>query len=404
MRQRRFTVPAIVSIAALFVLVGASSSVAKPTLTLTPEVSSGGLGGRSAINVTLRVAGTEYGGYPPPVTGVVLDLPSGTTVGAGDHPTCSKEVLERSGPNGCAAGSRAGPAGNALTIVSFGAERVEEFATVESFFASGGGLMFFLDGHTPTSLEILSSATVASNVATLSVPLISTVPGAPYAAVEDLRFELGESTAEEANTHLESGVILPSECPTGKLSWAATVTFDENGSEPTVPETVETATETGCPSVSPEELQRRREKEAEAAAKKKAEEEAARDAEEALDKRIIAALLKAIAPGKPTRLAPILKKGGFDLDFDSPVPGTLLVDWYEIPKGAHLSSKARPILVARGRVNFAASGSRRVLIRLTSKGKQLIKHVRSIKLTAMGLFTPTGKAPVVLLRRFTLRR
>lgn len=392
MSRDRLTVPLVVGILALFVLISPSSSAAEPTLTFTPEVSSGGLGGRSAINLALHLAGTEYGGFPPPVTGIVLKLPSGTALGAGDHPTCSVTTLEMTGPSGCSHGSHAGPVGNGRAIVSFGNEQVEETVTVESFFSPGGGFSLFVDGHTPTSLELILRAMVVANVATLSAPLVSTVPGAPYVAFEELSFRLGESSTEEASTQLQSGLTLPSECPTGKLSWAASVIFDEGGVEPAVPETVEAAAETGCPAVSTEELQRRRQKEEEAAAKKKAEEEAAKRAEEALDKAILVALDKAfVSSRKSARLVAILKTGRFDASFDAPAPGTLLIDWYEIPKGARLSKKAQPILVASGRADFRTAGRKRVAIKLTRKGRQLLKRAKSIKLTSKETFTPAEK-------------
>ncbi len=59
-------------------------------------------------------------------------------------------------PKSCPKGSSAGPVGHADGFVAFGSERVPETATIESFYAPGGGLEFFTAGHTPVSLEILS--------------------------------------------------------------------------------------------------------------------------------------------------------------------------------------------------------------------------------------------------------
>jgi hypothetical protein len=294
-----------------------------------------------------------------------------------------------------------------LTIVSFGSERVEEAATVESFFAPGGGLNFFIDGHTPTSLEIIIGATIAGNVITFPVPLVSTVPGAPYASIQQLLLRLGESPTEEASSHLQSGLTLPSECPTGKFSWAATVTLDQEGGNPVKPATQETTAETGCPAVSAEELLRREHREEEAAATKKAEEAAAKHAEEALDHTILAALDKGILPtGRSARLAALLKTGRFARLFQSPAPGSLVIAWYTIPKRTHSRKKSKPpLLVATGRAIFAAAGTKHIIIiKLTSKGRQLLSHTKSIKLTAKGLFTLTGKPPVTAQKTFVLRR
>lgn len=264
------------SVGALFAFAPVAS--AAPAVSLVPEVSSGGLGGLGSVNAILHVEGTEYGGFPPPVVGITLRLPSGTTLSAGDHSTCSQTTLEQIGPSGCPKTSTAGPVGKAHSIISFGSERVEEEATVEAFYGSGGGIEFFIDGHSPVSLEIIASATVAGNVITMEVPLVSTVPGAPYASLTGLEFRLGETQPAEEASGLNSGLILTSECAAGHLAWSAAVFFDEGGANPPIPEDVEAATQTGCPSA--EEGPRKRltqadkaKAEAEAAAKKKAEEE-----------------------------------------------------------------------------------------------------------------------------------
>ncbi len=424
MARRSLTTAFGGTILALLILAGTAGSARAATVTLTPEVSSGGLAGRGAINLTVHVAGTEYGGFPDPVTGIVLKLPPGTSIGVGDHSTCATETLELVGPTACPAGSTAGPVGQVLAVVSFGAERIEETATIESFFAPGGGLSFFVNGHSPVSLEILMSATVVNDVVTVQVPLVSTVPGAPYASLEALGFRIGESPSEEASSHLQSGLTLPGECATGEFLWAAAVTLDEHGANSIQPHTYETAAEAACPGVSPEEVQRRRQNEAEAAAKKKAEEEAAatmkaegeaaakkkaeeeaaRRVEEALDRSIVAALDKAIAPSSKTAdLATLLKAGGLTVLFKAPTAGTLVISWYEVPKGAHLS-KAKPVLLASGQAAFVMNATKKVKVRLTGEGRRLLKHARSIRLTSKGVFTPPGKAPVTASKAFTLKR
>jgi hypothetical protein len=161
----------------------------------------------------------------------------------------------------------------------------------------------------------------------------------------------------------------------------------------------------------------RKHAEEEAAAKKRAEEEAARkhaeeeaaakkhaEEETALAARVRSALTNQLAPsGKSAKLANLLKTGGYTFSFSAPAAGSVVISWYEVPKGAHLSS-ARPILVATGSANAAKVGAVKVKIKLTTKGKQLLRHVRSMKLTAKGSFTPTGKVAVVVLKTFTAKR
>lgn len=262
------------------VLVLPAVAAAAPTVTFAPEFTSGQLGGPGSVSANLKVAGTEYGGFPPPISEIVLRLPAGTTIAQGDHPTCSTQVLEQAGPSGCYRASKAGSVGEVSAIVSFGSERVEEQATLESFFAPEGRLDFFVNGHSPVSLEMIGEAAVAGNVITIQVPLVATVPGAPYASISAIGFRLGETEAEEAASQLVSGLTLPATCPTGRVSWSSTVTFDEGGSNPVEPEPTEQAAESEC-------LQRqealRSQRVAEAQARRHAEEEAAqkRRAEEA---------------------------------------------------------------------------------------------------------------------------
>ena len=168
---------ALLGVASL--LVSVPLAAAKPSVTFTPEFSSGALAGPGSIAATLKLEGTRIRRLPSPADPSPSQTAGRPTVSAGGHTTCSKQTLEQVGPSGCSATSAAGPVGTARGIVSFGSERVQEEATVQSFFAPGGGLTFFVNGHSPVSLEILASATVAGNVITIEVPLVSTVPGAP---------------------------------------------------------------------------------------------------------------------------------------------------------------------------------------------------------------------------------
>ena len=114
------------------------------------------LGAGAALKTEYLISGTEYLGSPPPIIGVNFYLPSGSKLHPTGFPTCSAATLEQFGPIKCPKGSAAGPVGMALGYVTFGGERVEETTEVSSFYSPGGGFLFFTDGHTPVSLEILS--------------------------------------------------------------------------------------------------------------------------------------------------------------------------------------------------------------------------------------------------------
>jgi hypothetical protein len=119
---------------------------------------------------------------------------------------------------------------------------------------------------------------------------------------------------------------------------------------------------------------------------------------------IKALLLKALTPkGKPAKIAAILKHGGYSLSFKAPSAGKLTYSWYLVPKGAHLSA-AKPVLIASGNARFGKLGPVTITIKLTPKGKKLLKEHRKLKLTAKGTYTPAGANAVSATKSFVLSR
>ena len=210
------------------------------------------LGAGAAIQAEYKISGTEYGGFPPPIVGVNFYLPKGTVLHTSGFPTCALSKLEQVGPSACSHGSAAGPVGKVLGIVSFGSERVEEAATLESFYAPGGGIEFFTNGHSPVSLEILSSghylhlggAGGFGPELTAQVPLVSTVPGAPYASVESISVKVGSAHKVHGKPVYYGRV--PKKCPKGGFPIKTEVIFAENG-EPSKPVVVPATYKAPCP-------------------------------------------------------------------------------------------------------------------------------------------------------------
>ena len=211
------------------------------------------LGAGAAIQAEYKISGNEYGGFPPPIIGVNFYLPKGTALHTSGFPTCALAKLEQVGPSACSHDSAAGPVGKVLGIVSFGSERVEEGATLESFYAPGGGIEFFTDGHSPVSLEILSKGKyVHLNGAggfgpelITEVPLVSTVPGAPYASVESISVKAGSAHKVHGKPVYYGRV--PKKCPKGGFPIKTEVIFDEGGAVPPVPEVVTATYKSPCP-------------------------------------------------------------------------------------------------------------------------------------------------------------
>jgi hypothetical protein len=122
--------------------------------------------------------------------------------------------------------------------------------------------------------------------------------------------------------------------------------------------------------------------------------------------QVRALLLTEIKPsGKQARIGALLKSGAFTLIFTSLEPGTARIGWYWLPPGAHLATtKAKPVLVASGRLTFAAAGNGNLKLKLTRAGRRLLKHHHRLKLTAKGTFTPTGQPAISATKTFTLKR
>jgi hypothetical protein len=178
-------------------------------------------GAGAALEAEYLIRGTEYEGSPPPLAGINFYLPAGTKLHPSGFPTCAKSVLEPSGagPGHCSKASHAGPTGEALGYVTLGGERVHEKTTIESFYAPGGGLEFFTAGHSPVSLEILSTGHYKHLAGAggfgpeleTEIPLVASVPGAPYASVERIKVQAGSAMRSHGKTIYYGRV--PTRCP-----------------------------------------------------------------------------------------------------------------------------------------------------------------------------------------------
>lgn len=227
------------------------NAFAAPTVSLEPAFSAGAhLGEPTALTAELKIAGTEYGGFPEPLTELSLRLPASTVLSNAGFPTCSPQTLAQHGPSGCPAGSVAGPAGSFTVIVAFGTERISETGTTETFFTEDfGGFLLYLHGISPVSIEIISLGVIEPASAPFGpavkfeVPLIQAVPGAPDASFTALTLGLG-AFIRRAGTETGS-VTAPETCPKGTLSWRADTTFNDQTGVHEM--TAHAEAETACP-------------------------------------------------------------------------------------------------------------------------------------------------------------
>jgi hypothetical protein len=221
----------------LAVLGSSAVAAAAPTVTLKttalpiPGFPGTGniLGAGAVIRVEGTVSGSEYGGFPPPVTGITFYGPAGATLRPQGFVTCAPSAIEQSGPGACPSRSMAGPKGSATATVSFGSERVPETASVQPFFAPGGGLEFFVLGTTPVLVEILSKGRLADAAPPFGpeviaeVPLVESVPGALDASEQTLDVEVGAAYRRDGKTF--SYVTVPKKCSKGGLPVKVDVSF-----------------------------------------------------------------------------------------------------------------------------------------------------------------------------------
>jgi hypothetical protein len=215
------------------------------------------LGAGAALQAEYEIAGTEYFGSPPPIIGINLYLPKGSRLHTRGFPTCSKTTLEQFGPIWCRKGSAAGPIGKVLGYVTVGGTRVEEALTLSSLYAPGGGFEFFSKGSSPVSIEILSNGRYINLRGTRSygpelkteVPLVMSLPGAPYASVKSITVEVGSAYTTGRGKHRQTIYYgrVPTKCPKGGFPIKTEVIFAENG-ELARPETVTKTYRSPCPS------------------------------------------------------------------------------------------------------------------------------------------------------------
>lgn len=177
------------------------------------------LGAGSEVETQVTISGTEYGGFPSPLTGINIFAPDGGRVTPTGFPTCALSVLEARGALGCPKGSRAGPQGVGLGVVSFGDERVPETVSIQPFFAPGGGLTFFAKGDTPASFELLEpghwvpASPPFGHELIVEVPLVETVPGANDASILSFKVKVGAAYKRGGKT--VSYLTEPRKCPRG---------------------------------------------------------------------------------------------------------------------------------------------------------------------------------------------
>jgi hypothetical protein len=190
------------------------------------------------VEATLEIEGSGYGaspqnpkGSPPPISAVNIYLPKGVKLHPSGFASCTEATLKNIGPSGCPKKSMASAVGNVLGEVTFGSERVPEPASLQAFFAPGGGLLFYTQGVSPVSLEVVSAGKYVRSSGKYSwelqtlVPAVATVPGAPFASVSKIHLKAGAAIRSHGKVIPYGTVPKKGECPKGGFFGKTEVTF-----------------------------------------------------------------------------------------------------------------------------------------------------------------------------------
>jgi hypothetical protein len=189
------------------------------------------LGAGAALEAKYTLKGSEStGGVVSQITHVNFYLPAGTKINQKGFVTCSSATLENIGPSGCPKKSQASPVGTAGVVDPIGGELVKENATLQAFFAPGGGLQFYANAASPISAQLLVAKGRIMNAKApfgpelnTEVQLVQSVPGAPPVSTESINIKVGAAYKKGKKT-ISYGT-LPKKCPKGGFPVKSEITF-----------------------------------------------------------------------------------------------------------------------------------------------------------------------------------
>jgi hypothetical protein len=102
---------------------------------------------------------------------------------------------------------------------------------------------------------------------------------------------------------------------------------------------------------------------------------------------------------KKLKIKGLLRKGKVSVSFSSPVAGTLT-----LALTAPGAAAKKKVTIASGRASFAKPGKKTVTLKLTGKGRKVLKHKRKLKGTLSATFKPSGGSSVSAKTSVSLKR
>lgn len=212
----------------------------------TAKLSAAFIPNRLSQRTTLQFGfsfSAPAGQVPPPLTEVELRYPNNLGIGLMELglETCTAAKLEAAGPSGCPPNSVMGY-GEALTGIVLGSTIVSERAPIVIFRAPDRdqrlALLFYSEGTTPVNTRIVFPGLLVpapvpfGGQVDIGVPLVPTLPGAPYISVIHLRATVGpqgvtyyERVDGLTLGYRPRGILLPPRCPRRGFPFSARFSF-----------------------------------------------------------------------------------------------------------------------------------------------------------------------------------
>ncbi len=214
-------------------------ATAAPTVTLSVKAvpipgfpgTGNHLGAGAAVEAHFTIAGNEVApGVPSQLSGVNFYLPKGTKLTTSGFVTCPEATLTNVGPEACPKKSIASPVGSAGVANPIGSEIVREPATVQAFFAPGGGLFFYANAVSPISAQLIAGKGHFTTAAppygpelVTQVEPIPSLPGAPNVSTVSINIKVGSAYKKGKKT-VYYGTI-PKTCPKGGFPIKSELSF-----------------------------------------------------------------------------------------------------------------------------------------------------------------------------------
>lgn len=229
----------------LLVLLGtAGAAHAQSTAQLDASFQPYRLGGRSTLQFRFSFTAPS-GQVPPPLIDMQLRYPRGINFFLNNLGIrrCAQATVEASGPSACPRNSVMGY-GVVDTGVVLGQTEVQENAPITILRAPERdghlALLFYAEGTRPVVTNVLFSGVLLSasepfgGRVQIGVPLVETLPGAPYVSVLHLHATIGPQHLTYYRTEggvslafKPQGILLPPRCPPHGFPFAASFTFSD---------------------------------------------------------------------------------------------------------------------------------------------------------------------------------